>query len=79
MGVRHVEAFDDSLLVLQQVFGVYQCFDRSLHAYLMLDRLDEASDERIKALWEIERDKLRVARAYNNRVRENHFKLGTLL
>jgi hypothetical protein len=29
----------------------------------MLDRLDEASDERIKALGEIKRDKLRVARA----------------
>jgi hypothetical protein len=35
---------------------------------LMLDRLDEASDERIKALGEIEKDKLRVARAYNKRV-----------
>jgi hypothetical protein len=32
---------------------------------LMLNRLDEVSDERIKALGEIERDKLRVARAYN--------------
>jgi hypothetical protein len=32
---------------------------------LMLNRLDEASDERIKNLGEIERDKLRVARAYN--------------
>jgi hypothetical protein len=31
----------------------------------MLDRLDEASDERIKALGEIERYKLRVTRAYN--------------
>jgi hypothetical protein len=30
---------------------------------LMLDRLDEVSDERVKALGEIERDKLRVARA----------------
>jgi hypothetical protein len=29
----------------------------------MFDRLDETSDERIKALGEIERDKLRVARA----------------
>jgi hypothetical protein len=29
----------------------------------MLDRLDEASDERIKALGETERDRLRVARA----------------
>jgi hypothetical protein len=37
---------------------------------LMLDRLDEASNERIKALGEIERDKLRVARAYNKRVKE---------
>jgi hypothetical protein len=32
---------------------------------LMIDRLDEVSDERVKALSEIERDKLRVAKAYN--------------
>jgi hypothetical protein len=31
---------------------------------LMLDRLDEASDERIKTLVEIKKDKLRVDRAY---------------
>jgi hypothetical protein len=37
---------------------------------LILDRLDEASDERIKALREIETNKLRVARAYNKRVKE---------
>jgi transposase InsO family protein len=35
---------------------------------LMLDKLDEVSDERVKALGEIERDKLRVAKAYNKRV-----------
>jgi hypothetical protein len=35
---------------------------------LILDRLDEVSDERVKTLGEIERDKLRVARAYNKRV-----------
>jgi hypothetical protein len=29
----------------------------------MLDRFDEVSDERVKALAEIERDKLRVAKA----------------
>jgi hypothetical protein len=34
MGVRHVEAFGNSLLVMQQVAGVYQCFDGSLNAYL---------------------------------------------
>jgi hypothetical protein len=36
----------------------------------MLDRLDEVSDEKVKALGKIERDKLRVARAYNKRVKE---------
>jgi ribonuclease HI len=34
MGVKHVEAFGDSLLVVQQVSGIYQCFDGSLNAYL---------------------------------------------
>jgi hypothetical protein len=36
----------------------------------MLYRLNEALDERINALGGIERDKLRVARAYNKRVKE---------
>jgi hypothetical protein len=36
---------------------------------LMLGRLYEVSDERVKALGEIEREKLRVARAYNKRVK----------
>jgi hypothetical protein len=39
----------------------------------MLDRLDEVSDERVKPLCEIERDKLRVAKAYNKRVKEKSF------
>jgi hypothetical protein len=37
---------------------------------LMLNRLDEVSDERVNALGEIERDKLRVAKCYNKRVKE---------
>jgi hypothetical protein len=36
----------------------------------MLNRLDEVSDERVNALGEIERDKLRVAKCYNKRVKE---------
>jgi hypothetical protein len=40
---------------------------------LLLDRLDEASDESMKTLGEIERDKLRVARAYNRKSRKNCF------
>jgi hypothetical protein len=45
----------------------------------MLNRLDEVSDERVKALGEIERDKLRVAKAYNNRVKEKSFQVGDLV
>jgi hypothetical protein len=37
---------------------------------LILDRLDEVLDERVNALGEIERDKLKVARAYNKKVKE---------
>jgi hypothetical protein len=39
---------------------------------LMLDRLDELLDERVKALCKIERDKLRVARPYNKRDKEKN-------
>jgi hypothetical protein len=45
----------------------------------MLDRLYEASNERISALGEINRDKLRVARAYNKRVKEKSFQFGDLV
>jgi hypothetical protein len=34
IGIKHVEAFGDSLLVMQQVVGVFQCFDGSLNTYL---------------------------------------------
>jgi hypothetical protein len=45
----------------------------------MIDRLDEVSHERIKALGEIERDTLRVARAYNNKVKKKLFQVGDLV
>jgi hypothetical protein len=45
----------------------------------MLDILDEVSDERVKALGEIERDKSRLARAYNKRVKENLFQVEDLI
>ena len=34
MGVKHVEAFGDSLLVVQQVSKICQCYNGSLNAYL---------------------------------------------
>ena len=34
MGVKHVEVYGDSLLVVQQVSKVYLCYNGSLNAYL---------------------------------------------
>jgi hypothetical protein len=34
MGIKSGEAFGDSLLVMQQIVDVFQCFDGSLNAYL---------------------------------------------
>ena len=34
MGMKHVEAFGDSLLVVQQVFKICQWYNKSLNAYL---------------------------------------------
>jgi hypothetical protein len=34
MGVKHVETFRDSLLVMQQIADTYQWFDGFLNAYL---------------------------------------------
>jgi ribonuclease HI len=34
MGVKSVEAFGDSLLVMQQIASVFQYFDGSLNAYV---------------------------------------------
>jgi hypothetical protein len=46
---------------------------------LMLDKLDEVSDEREKVLGEREGDKLRVSRAYYKRVKEKTFQVRDLV
>ena len=45
----------------------------------MMDNIDEVTDKRMKALKEIERDKLRVARAYNKKVKDRSFQVGDLV
>ena len=44
------------------------------YSNLMMDKIDEVPEERLKALREIEKEKLRAAKAYNKRVRENRFR-----
>jgi hypothetical protein len=42
---------------------------------LMMDKIDDVHKSRFKALEEIEKEKIKMAKAYNKRVMENHFKL----
>ena len=46
---------------------------------LMKDNIDEVSDRWMQALKEIEKDKLRVARAYNKKVKAKSFQVGELV
>ena len=46
---------------------------------LMTDNIDEVSDKQLQALKEIKKDKLRVARAYNKKVRAKSFQVGELV
>ena len=40
---------------------------------MMMDNIDDVTDKRLKALKEIEKDKLRVARTYNKKVKIKSF------
>ena len=42
---------------------------------LMMDNIDEVSDKRLQALKEIKKNKLRVAGAYNKKVRAKSFQV----
>jgi hypothetical protein len=64
-----------------QAFRVARQNDLSAVDYtnLMMDRIDDVSEERLKALREIEKEKLRVAKAYNKKVKEKSFQIGDLV
>ena len=46
---------------------------------LMMDQIDEVSEKRLKELQEIQKEKLRVARAYNKKVKEKSFQIGDIV
>jgi hypothetical protein len=46
---------------------------------LMMDNIDEVTDVRLKALKKIEKDKARVARAYNKKVKSKSFQVEELV
>ena len=49
------------------------------YSNLMLDNVDKVTDKRLLALNAIERDKVRVARAYNKKVKRKSFQVGDLV
>jgi hypothetical protein len=59
-----------------QAFRVARQNDLSAVDYtsLMMDIIDDVSEERLRALREIEKEKLRVAKAYNKKAKENRFR-----
>jgi hypothetical protein len=46
---------------------------------LMMDRIDDAPKSRFKALKEREKEKIKIAEAYNKRVMEKSFQVGDLV
>jgi hypothetical protein len=42
---------------------------------LMMDKIDDVSESQFKALEEIEKEKIKIAKPYNKRVMEKLFKL----
>jgi hypothetical protein len=45
----------------------------------MMDNIDVLIEIHLRALWAIEKEKLKVARAYNKRVREKTFQVGDMV
>jgi hypothetical protein len=45
---------------------------------LMMEIIDEVTNKRLQALKEIEKDKIRVARAYNKKVKLKSFQVGVI-
>jgi hypothetical protein len=46
---------------------------------LMMDKVDEAPESRLKALEEIEKEKVKIAKVYNKCVMEKSFQVGDLV
>jgi hypothetical protein len=74
----------EAVLPVEVNLGTYKLARQSnlnVESYyaLMMDNIDEVSDKRMEALEEIEKDKRRVARAYNKKVKAKSFQVGDLV
>jgi hypothetical protein len=74
----------EAILRVEVNLGAYRIakqnnLDVELYYAFMMDNIGEVTDKRMEALEEIEKDKRRVARAYNKRVKANSFQVGDLV
>jgi hypothetical protein len=74
----------EAILPVEVNMGAYRLakkndLDVIVYHNLMMDNIDEITDERMRALKEIEKDKARVARAYTKKVRPKSFQGGELV
>jgi hypothetical protein len=53
--------------------------DVNTYYVLMMDNIDEVTNKRLEVLEAIEKDKRRVARAYNKKVKAKSFRVGDLV
>jgi hypothetical protein len=74
----------EAILPIEVNLGAYRLAkqnDLNVDTYhaLMMNNIDEVTDKRLEVLEAIEKDKRRVARAYNKRVRAKSFQVGDLV
>jgi hypothetical protein len=74
----------EAVLPVEVNLGAYRLAKQnnfSVESYyaLMMENIDEVTDKRMEALEEIEKDKRRVARAYNKKVKAKSFQVGDLV
>jgi hypothetical protein len=74
----------EAILPVEVNLGAYRLAkqnDLNVDTYhaLMMDNIDEVTDKRLEALEAIEKNKRRVSRAYNKRVRAKSFQVGDLV
>jgi hypothetical protein len=74
----------EAVLPVKVNLGAYRLakqndLDTSVYHNLLIDNTDGIPDKRMRALKEIEKDKARVARAYNKKVRTKSFQVSELV
>jgi hypothetical protein len=84
--VTHFELVygQEAILPVEVNLGAYRLskqndLDAIVYHNLMMDNIDEITDKMMRALKEIEKDKARVARAYNKKVRPKSFQISELV